>query len=162
MSVDLVEVEPPGAARFEHHVVRTRPASGTIVVDSRRGVLLLWRHRFITDTWGFEIPAGGIDPGETPSAAARREVREETGWTVGSVEPLVVFHPSNGLSDQVFHIFVGRDAEMSGPPTDPHESSRIEWVAVEELRRIIADGEMPDGLSLTACSFALATGVLVS
>ncbi len=45
-----------------------------------RGVLLLWRHRFITDTWGWEIPAGGIDPGETPPDAAARETLEETGW----------------------------------------------------------------------------------
>ena len=40
---------------------------------------MLWRHRFITDSWGWEIPAGGVDAGETPEDAAAREVLEETG-----------------------------------------------------------------------------------
>ena len=72
----LVDVEIPGEARFEHHVVRMpNQASGTVVHDPDRGVLLLWRHRFITDTWGWEIPAGRIDDGETPEEAAAREVR---------------------------------------------------------------------------------------
>ena len=77
----LTTVEPPGAEPFEHHVVRTpSPAAGCVVSDDERGVLLIRRHRFITDTWGWEIPAGRVDPGETPGEAAVRETLEETGW----------------------------------------------------------------------------------
>src|SRR3989442_683368 len=55
----LVDVEIPDGDRFEHHVIRfPNHAAGTVVRDPDRGVLLLWRHRFITDTWGWEIPAG--------------------------------------------------------------------------------------------------------
>ena len=43
-------------------------------------MLLLWRHRFITDTWGWEIPAGRVEAGEALEDAARREAIEETGW----------------------------------------------------------------------------------
>jgi hypothetical protein len=58
----LTDVEIPGGERFEHHVVRVpNQAAGTVVRDEQRGVLLLWRHRFITDTWGYEIPAGGLN-----------------------------------------------------------------------------------------------------
>lgn len=160
VSVELVDVEQPGGSRFEHHVVRTRPASGTVVVDHERGVLLLWRHRFITDTWGYEIPAGGIDDGESPADAASREVLEETGWSVDNVEPLISFHPSNGLSDQVFHIFVGTGPRHHGDPSDPFESERIEWVPSTRLTELMGEGLMPDGLSLTACSYAVATGVV--
>src|SRR5437899_5095255 len=107
VSLTLVDVEVPGGERFDHHVVRVpNEAVGTIVTDTDRRVLLLWRHRFITDTWGWEIPAGGVDPGEAPEAAAAREVLEETGWRVADVRRQVTFHPSNGLSDQRFHIFV--------------------------------------------------------
>src|SRR5258706_1545987 len=60
----LVDVEIPDGDRFEHHVVRVPgPAVGAIVTDEALGVLLLWRHRFITDSWGWEIPAGGVDRG---------------------------------------------------------------------------------------------------
>jgi 8-oxo-dGTP pyrophosphatase MutT (NUDIX family) len=153
----LVDVEVPGQTRFEHHVVRMpNQASGTVVHDARRGVLLLWRHRFITDTWGWEIPAGRIDPGETPEQAASREVLEETGWRPGPLRPLFAYQPTNGLSDQRFHIFLAKGATYIGAPTDPGEAERIEWVPVAELRRIAREGEMPDGLSLTAVLYAIA------
>ena len=106
VSVHLVDVEVPGHPRFEHHVVRVpRPAVGCVVHDPDRGVLLLWRHRFITDTWGWEIPAGGVDEGESPEAAAARETLEETGWQPGPVERMLTYHPSNGLTNQVFHLY---------------------------------------------------------
>ena len=106
----LADVEIPGGERFEHHVVRVpREAAGCVVHDPERGVLLLWRHRFITDTWGWEIPAGAVDDGETPAEAAAREVREETGWRPGPVEHLVTYQPSNGLSDQRFNVFLAAE-----------------------------------------------------
>ena len=158
----LVDVEVPGGERFEHHVVRMpNQAAGALVHDARRGVvLLLWRHRFITDTWGWEIPAGRIDPGETPAQAAAREALEETGWEPGAVRPLFHFQPTNGLSDQVFHIFVADGATREGEPSDPGEAERVEWVPVPELRRLVQDGQVLDGLSLTALLYALAFGEL--
>jgi 8-oxo-dGTP pyrophosphatase MutT (NUDIX family) len=159
--LSLVDVEIPGGERFEHHVVRMpNKAAGTIVHDRERGVLLLWRHRFITDTWGWEIPAGGMDPGETPEHAAVRETLEETGWRPGPLRPLVRFNPTNGISDQTFHTFVADGATHEGDPTDVGEAERVEWVAVPELRRILRDNEMFDGMSLTAVSYAFAFGEL--
>ena len=115
----LADVEIPDGERFEHHVVRMpNHAAGTVVHDSERGVLLLWRHRFITDTWGWEIPAGRIDPGETPEHAAARETLEETGWRPGPLRPLVRFQPTNGISDQVFNIFLADGATHVGDPVD--------------------------------------------
>ena len=157
----LVDVEITGHERFEHHVVRMPDqAAGTIVRDLDRGVLLLWRHRFITDTWGWEIPAGRIDPGETPEQAAAREALEETGWEPNAVRPLMRYQPTNGLSDQVFHIFVADGATHRGDPEDPGESERVEWVSIDDLRRLVQRGEMLDGLSLTAVCYALAFGAL--
>jgi 8-oxo-dGTP pyrophosphatase MutT (NUDIX family) len=153
----LVDVEIPGGERFEHHVVRyPNHAAGTVVRDPDRGVLLLWRHRFITDTWGWEIPAGRIDPGETPAQAAARETLEETGWEPGPLLPLVRYQPTNGVSDQSFHIFTADGATHRGDPSDPGESERVEWVNVADLRRLVQDGQMLDGLSLTSVLYALA------
>jgi 8-oxo-dGTP pyrophosphatase MutT (NUDIX family) len=157
----LVDVEIPGGDRFEHHVVRApQDAAGTVVYDPARGVLMLWRHRFITDTWGWEIPAGRIDAGETPATAAGREVLEETGWRPTGLEPLISYHPTNGLSDQRFHLFVARGAEHVGEPTDPGESERIDWLSPGRVRDLVRSGQVPDGLSLTALCYAMAFGVL--
>ncbi len=159
VSLSLCDVEIPGGDRFEHHVVRMPlKAAGTVVVDPERGILLLWRHRFITDSWGWEIPAGRIEAGETPIAAAARETLEETGWRPGPLRPLVAFNPSNGSSDQRFHIFVAQGAQLVGPPTDASESERIEWLSVDQVRSEIAQGNMPDGLSLTAILYHLTMG----
>jgi len=156
VTLALTDVEIPGGERFHHHVIRMPcSASGVVVVDDERGLLLLWRHRFITDTWGWEIPAGRVDPGETPEAAARREVLEETGWRVGDLRSLVRYQPTNGLSDQVFHLFVATGATHVGEPTDPGEAERIEWVPVARVRELARDGAIADGLSLTAILYAL-------
>lgn len=147
----LVDVEVPGHGRIDHHVVRMPAhAAGAVVHEPGLGLLLLWRHRFITDTWGWEVPAGRIDDGESAEDAAAREVLEETGWRPGPLRPLLTYHPTNGTSDQTFHVFVADGATHVGPPSDPSESERIEWVPLEDVRRLVLDGGLRDGLSLTA------------
>jgi 8-oxo-dGTP pyrophosphatase MutT (NUDIX family) len=161
MRMVLADVEIPGGERFDHHVVRfPNQAAGTIVRDPERGVLLLWRHRFITDTWGWELPAGRIDPGETPTEAAEREAFEETGWRPGPLHFLGAYAPNNGTTDMVFHLFVANGATHVGDPLDPSESERVEWRSPEQVREAITKGEVYDGLSLTALLWALAFGHL--
>jgi 8-oxo-dGTP pyrophosphatase MutT (NUDIX family) len=155
----LTDVEIPDGERFEHHVVRIpNHAAGTVVSDPERGVLLLWRHRFITDTWGYEIPAGRIEPGETPDEAAVRETVEETGWRPTGLRPLVRYQPINGVCDQVFHVFVAGSASRVGEPVDRAEAERIEWVPMERVRRLVEEGQVLDGMSLTALCYTLAFG----
>ncbi len=151
VSLRLVDVEVPGGARFEHHVVRRHtPAAGVVVHDPVRGVLLLWRHRFITDTWGWEVPAGRVEEGEQVAAAAAREVLEETGWSPGPLTHLVGYHPTNGVSDTRFELFAAAGASYVGEPSDPSEADRVEWVPVEQVRDLVRSGEVTDGLSLSA------------
>jgi 8-oxo-dGDP phosphatase len=153
----LADVEIPGHKRLEHHVVRVPcQAAGTVVHDPDRGLLMLWRHRFITDTWGWEVPAGRIDPGETPEEAASRETVEETGWQPRALRKLFSYQPANGLMDQKFHIYVADGADHVGEPTDGFEAERVEWLPLEEVKGVIKRGEMPDGLSLTAVLYAIA------
>jgi 8-oxo-dGTP pyrophosphatase MutT (NUDIX family) len=159
LNLALTDVELPSGQRFDHHVVRTTaPAVGVVVSDPARGVLLLWRHRFITDSWGYEVPAGRVDEGETLEQAAAREAYEETGWRPGPLSPLCRFHPTNGLSDQTFHVFRADGAEWVGDPPDPDEATRVEWVDLAQLRELIAGGAVLDGLSLTALLWHLTFG----
>jgi 8-oxo-dGTP pyrophosphatase MutT (NUDIX family) len=157
----LADVEVPGSRRFEHHVVRMPAhAAGAVVHDEERGLLLLWRHRFITDSWGWEVPAGRIDSGETPVEAARREVEEATGWRPLDVRPLVSYYAANGVSDLTFHLFAAEGAEYVGEPTDLSEAERVTWLPPTDVRELVMTGGMPDGLRLTALLFAMARGLV--
>ncbi len=157
VSLTLADVELPSGRRFEHHVVRMpAEASGVVVEDPERGVLLLWRHRFVTDTWGWEVPAGRVDEGETPEEAGRRETLEETGWSPGPLVHLTTYFPHNGTSDATFHLYRADGATHVGAPSDPDEAERVEWVPWPRLREELAAGRVRDGLSLTALLWVLA------
>jgi 8-oxo-dGTP pyrophosphatase MutT (NUDIX family) len=117
---------------------------------------MMWRHRFITDTWGWEIPTGIVDPGEEPMETAAREVEEETGWRPGPMTHLASYEPSNGITDSRHHIFRADGAEHMGPPTDTNEADRIEWVPLDDVGRLIADVEISDGPTLVGLLHVLA------
>lgn len=154
------DVTLPDGTRIDHHVLRLpRPAAGTIIVGDG-AVLLMYRHRFVTNTWGWEIPAGAVDAGETIAEAAIREAAEESGWRPRSVTPLCTFNPANGVVDQAFHIFTSHDAEHLGDPTDRNEAARIEWFAVDEVRAMLLDGRINDGLSFGGLLYAFVAGAL--
>ena len=163
VSFGLIDTELPNGRRFDHEVVRAPgPAAGTVVFDAIKGVLLLWRHRFITGSRGWEIPAGRVEQGETPAQGAAREVLEETGWRVGQVKPLFAYHPSSGMVDQTFHVFFADDAVHETQPADWFESDRIEWVSLDDICRELAAGRVSDGLTVTALSWALVFGPLAA
>lgn len=167
VSLAMTTVEPPGVEPFEHHVVRMPgPAAGCVVTRDLGGgqqVLLIYRHRFTTDSWGWEIPAGGVDDGESPAEGAVREALEETGWRpIGDPVPVALFYPSNGSSDQVFHIFTCHGAEYVGEPSDPTEATKVEWVPTATVVELMRRGGITDGLSLTGLAMAHLHGVLIA
>jgi 8-oxo-dGTP pyrophosphatase MutT (NUDIX family) len=158
----IADVELPDGDRIEHDVVRVpREAALALVHDPGRGLLMLRRHRFITDSWGWEAPGGEIDDGETPVEAAERETLEETGWRPGPTRHLFSYFPMNGRVDQRFHVVLADGAEHVGPPADRNEADRVEWLPVERVRDLIRTGEISDGYSLTALLYALDGGFLV-
>lgn len=154
--VGLADVEPPGRRRFEHHLVRVRPAAGVAAVDGQGRVLLIWRHRFIPDRWGWEIPGGRVEPGEEPAEAAAREVVEETGWQPGTLQPLMDLRPAPGLMDGVHHIFRAEGAVPVGPPTDV-EAERVAWVPLSDAPAMITRGEIGSAATAAALLMLLTT-----
>jgi 8-oxo-dGTP pyrophosphatase MutT (NUDIX family) len=149
ISLDLVDVEQPGGERYEQHVVRmARPVAATVITDGDHRALLMWRHRHVTDTWGWEIPSGRIEPGEAPERAAAREAEEETGWRPGALRLLVASQPSNGSIDTVHYVFHAEGAEHIGEPSDRSEAERVEWVPLADVRSLVAKGEIVSGPTL--------------
>lgn len=84
-----LDVEQPDGARTDYHVVRLRDLAVAAAVDEQQRVLMMWRHRFVTDTWAWELPMGLVEDGESPEIAAARELEEETGWRPQAVSALI-------------------------------------------------------------------------
>jgi 8-oxo-dGDP phosphatase len=145
-----VDVELPGGERYWHHVVRLPRAALMVVLDEHDQVLLLWRHRFIQDRWGWELPGGLVDEDEEPADAATRELEEETGYQAGSVEPLIAFQPRAGTVDAGQFVFLGREPQRIGEPTEVNEITRMEWIPLESVPELIGGGEIWDSGSLVA------------
>ena len=157
VEVWLDQVRVTGEDPFEHHVVRMpKRTVSAVVVDGDR-VLLIWRHRFITDAWGWEIPAGWVEVGESLEDAVAREVEEETGWRPGSVEPLLTYNTLSGITSLAMHTFLVSGAERIGPAADRREAARVDWVPLDRLLGLVRDGQIVDGPSLTALMYMLAT-----
>lgn len=155
LDIRLADVEVSGGRHLAHRLIRAAPGAGAVVVDEQRRALLIWRHRFITDSWGWEVPIGGIKQGEDPAAAAAREVEEETGWRPGTMRHLMTVQPSSGISDSQHHIFRAAGAAYIGPASEDWESERIEWVPLAEVRGLISKGEIVSGTTMAALLFVL-------
>ncbi|MDH6117243.1 NUDIX hydrolase [Kitasatospora sp. GAS204B] len=163
VEVWLDDVEIPGVGRIDHHVVTMPKASVTSVVTDEQGrFLLLYRHRFITDHWGWEVPAGWAEPGEDPAVAISREIEEETGWRPASVTPLVEYDALAGISTMRFQCFHATACEQIGAPIDGSEATRVEWMPESELLKLLATGQVQDGPSLAALSYFLGPHRLLS
>jgi len=149
--VFAVEVEH---ARFpngtEHEVATVRHAPCVVLIpiqdDGRVVLIRQYRHSVKRDLW--ELPAGGIDPGESPEAAAARECEEETGFAPDRVERLAGLFPSPGYCDEemIFFRVTGLRAPAPDSPhkADEDEDIQVHPVTVAEARQMVARGDIVD------------------
>lgn len=123
--------------------------------------VLIRQYRFPVAAWQTELPAGAIDPGEQPTAAAARELAEETGFHARELVDLGPFHPSPGSTDETIYLFLATcDAHEGALDLDPAEDIRHRRVSLPELRGLIASGEFSHGAGLAAWARAEARGLL--
>ena len=156
----LVDVEPPGVERFEHHVVRLARVAVAAVVDEADRVLMLWRYRFVPKRFGWELPGGIVDESDQDAAgAAAREVEEETGWRPKELHHVASYQPMVGMVDSPHEIYVGRGATLVGEPHDAEEDGIIQWIPLAEVRDLMRRDLLMGSGTLVALLHILANGV---
>ncbi len=135
--LSLADVELPDGVRFTQYVFKMRRCAITAVLDDRgEWLLLLRRHRFVVDRWVWELPGGYVDDGEESSAAAEREVEEETGWRPRNTEYVLSCQPVIGNADYPQDLYVAHGAEHVREP-EADETAEVRWVRLEEIPPMI-------------------------
>jgi ADP-ribose pyrophosphatase len=127
------------------------PAVAIVAVDRDRHVTLVRQQRAPAGGPLLELPAGGVEEGETPLATARRELREETGLHGGDWTEVAAFFTTPGFCDERMHLFLARELEQGD--AEPEESEQLELVRVPlddvpALLPEIEDGKTLAGLLL--------------
>lgn len=152
-----VDVEPPSGERWWHHVVRLRPIAAAVVLDDHDRVLMLWRHRFVPDAFGWELPGGVIDGDETGARAAARETEEETGWRpTGLAERLCRFEPMPGMVHARHEVYLFRGATYVGEPSEAQETGLVRWMPMRDVLACFERGELAGAGSLVGLLYLLA------
>lgn len=154
LHVDKVEY-PSGKIVDRHHVIELlREGAAVVVTNERDEVLLIRSYRYTVDSIEWEIPAGGVDKGETLFEAAGREVREETGYESHSFRKIYTYYPMTGVSSAVDHLVAAKAGRLVSRP-DPTEVESTAWKSRDEVRKMIERNEIRDGFSLTGLLFWL-------
>jgi len=143
-----VDVGLPDGERIWRHVVRLHRSAAVVLTDGQDRVLVLWRHRFVQDRWGWELPGGLVDEGEEPAGAAARELEEQTGYGAGQLVPLISFQPMAETADSEHVVFVGQDARRIGQAIAEEGIGRAEWVPLASVPGLISAGQVWNSASV--------------
>ena len=145
------EVIRPDGAPGVYGVVHFRNlAVGVVVLDEEDRTLLVGQYRYPLERYSWEIPEGGAPLAEDPLEAAKRELREETGYSADRWEELLRADLSNSVTDETAVAFLATDLRAGEPSPDGTEVLEMRWVPFEEALRMALDGEITDALSLLA------------
>jgi ADP-ribose pyrophosphatase len=138
--VSFEEVDHPGAA--------------LIVPFIKNKVVFIRQYRAVIGKYIWELPAGKLDPGETPRACAKREIEEETGYVVGGLKKIGVIYTSPGFCNERIHIYKTECKDKKETRRDEDELIRVRLLTGREIRKLFAAGKINDSKTISALSFA--------
>jgi ADP-ribose pyrophosphatase len=139
-------------------IVEHEACVAVIPVDSNGDIILVRQFRKAVEKELLEIPAGGIDPGEDPDTAVKRELQEEIGQVPGKIERLGGFYSSPGYSSEYLYLFLATDLKPSRLYAE--DTAGITTVKVKPLQVIemIKSAEICDSKSIAGLLYFLEYG----
>ena len=129
-----------------------------VAITDEGKVLMERQYRKAFEKALLELPAGRTDPGEEPEVTAARELREETGYTAGSVKHMLTFYPTCGYSNETLHIYICRDLTPGETHWDDSECLELFEFDPDELIEMIMRNEIKDAKTIIGLLYARQAG----
>jgi ADP-ribose pyrophosphatase len=158
VNLDVDTVRFPDGSTGKLEMVRHPGASAVVpLLDEPRSadprVLLIRQFRHAADGVIWEIPAGRLDPGETPATCAHRELEEEIGMTADVLSRLATIYTTPGFTDERIHVFLASTLKPGKQRRDRDEFMEVQTRRWAEVMTMIRSGEIQDAKTLVALMY---------
>jgi ADP-ribose pyrophosphatase len=146
LRVDTVQM--PDGRETTREIVEHSECIAVVAVDEKDNVLLVRQYRTPIEKELLEIPAGGIDTGEKPEEAVRREMQEETGFLPRKLVRLGGFYSAPGFCTEYLHLYLATDFMPSRLHAEDTDEISLVRVAVKEIPALLTSGKIEDAKSI--------------
>lgn len=144
----LETVELPDGTQVELEIAHHPGGAAAVALDEQDRVCLLRQFRHAGGGWLWELPAGRIDPDESPFETARRELTEEAGLNAVDWTDLGPMHSSPGIFTEVIHLWLARGLTHLPHRHEHGELIEIHWLPFNQALDWCHDGTITDGKTL--------------
>jgi ADP-ribose pyrophosphatase len=159
LNLDIDTVRFPNGLMGELEMIRHPGASAVVpfldppAIDNPR-IVLIRQYRHAAGTYLYEVPAGRLDLGESPPDCARRELREETGYSATDVRELGGFFTTPGFIDEYIHVFLASGLAGGQPAYERDELITVQAMALATALDFVDQGRIIDGKTIVALFLA--------
>lgn len=123
-------------------------AIGIIPIDNELNTWLVGQFRFPIEEYSWEIPEGGCPLGEDILEAAKRELKEETGFSAEKYTMIAKIHTSNSVCREVGYIFLAENLTQGDSEPEETEDLQIKKVSLKEAFDLVMNNQITDSLSV--------------
>ena len=159
LNLDVDTVRFPDGSTGDLEIIRHPGASAVLPFLSDPAgddpqIMLIKQYRYAAEDFLYEIPAGRLDPGESPLTCARRELLEETGCTAETIEHLYTFYTTPGFIDERIHAFLAMGLTHGEAGREADEFMTVETMTLSRALELIRGGEIKDGKTALVILYA--------
>lgn len=148
-TVERDNIALPDGRPAVREIVRHNGGVCIAALDENNNLFFVRQYRYAFSCELDELPAGKLERGEQPDAAALRELEEETGYTASSIRRVAVNYPSPGYTSEKLYLYLATGLSYVGQKLDADEFLRVSRVPLERAVQLVLDGSICDSKSQT-------------